>query len=63
MEDIFLAAFANMNNGQLMEFVCDKYADTLMYLPNPGEESPLSQAVLLTMIHRVSGGTGRSPSQ
>ncbi len=54
MEDTFLAAFANMNNEQLTEFVCERYGDTLMYLPNPGEESPLSQAVLLTMIHRVS---------
>jgi hypothetical protein len=53
-EDIFLKAFSSLSEGELTQFVMSRMPRTAEYLPDPRERpSPLSQAVLLTMIHRV----------
>jgi hypothetical protein len=56
-EDVFLKAFSSLSEEDLVQFVISKMSRSAEYLPAPNEgRSPLSQAVLLTMIHRVSGG-------
>ena len=54
-EDVFLKAFSSLSEGDLVQFVTSRMPRTAEYLPGPRERpSPLSQAVLLTMVHRVS---------
>lgn len=54
VEDVFLKAFSSLSEGDLTQFVMSKMPRTAEYLPDPREKpSPLSQAVLLTVIHRV----------
>lgn len=54
-EDVFLKAFSSLSEGDLVQFVMSRRPRTGEYLPDPRERpSPLSQAVLLTMVHRVS---------
>jgi len=59
-EDVFLKAFSTLSEGDLTQFVMSRMPRTADYLPDPRERpSPLSQAVLLTMIHRVSQCTDK----
>lgn len=53
IEDHFLAAFAELNDQQLLGFVMGKYPRIMTFLPNLETPAPLSQAVLLTIVHRV----------
>lgn len=54
-EETFLSAFGQLSDPALLQFVLARQAQTAQYLPNPAVgKSVLSQAVLLTMIHRVS---------
>jgi hypothetical protein len=54
VEETFFTALQNPDDQQLMRFVFTHWSNTPQYLPDPGRPAPLSQAVLLTMIHRVS---------
>jgi hypothetical protein len=54
-EDVFLKAFSSLSEAELIQFVMSRMPRMAEYLPDPRERpSPLSQAVLLTMVHRVS---------
>lgn len=53
-EDHFLSAFGDPDDQRLIAFVMDKYPRIKAFLPDPGMPSPLSQAVLLTIVYRVS---------
>ncbi len=55
-EETFLSAFGTMTDEGLLQFVMERQSQTGYLLPNPVQgKSPLSQAVLLSIIHRVSG--------
>lgn len=54
-EDLFLKTFSTFSDQDLVQFVMARMPKSSLYLPAPQEgPSPLSQAVLLTMVHRVS---------
>jgi hypothetical protein len=54
LEDIFLSALGASSTSATLELVNGYWAATDYCLPNAsGAKSPLSQAVLLTLLHRV----------
>ncbi|KAJ9097539.1 hypothetical protein QFC19_006713 [Naganishia cerealis] len=54
-EEEFLNALMTMSDAELIGFIMSKSDKTQVYLPAPGQQpSPLSQQVLLTMIHRLT---------
>lgn len=58
IEEVFLNAFSSLSEPDLVQFVMSRFDRTGEYLPVPGQgSSPLSQAVLLTLVHRVSKRT------
>ncbi len=54
LEDAFLSVLSGQNTGGLLALVNDHWAWTETILPNPPGRSSLSQAVILTLLHRVS---------
>ncbi|KAJ9123393.1 hypothetical protein QFC22_001592 [Naganishia vaughanmartiniae] len=53
-EEEFLNALMTMSDEELIGFIMARSDRTQVYLPAPGQQPcPLSQQVLLTMIHRV----------
>ncbi|WRT70042.1 uncharacterized protein IL334_007036 [Kwoniella shivajii] len=53
LEDTFLSALGAQNTSSTLRLVADHLAITEYCLPNQGK-SPLSQAVLLTLLHRLA---------
>lgn len=54
LEDIFLAALGVQSTGATLQLVNDHMPFLNYCLPQTPNASPLSQAVLLTLLHRVS---------
>lgn len=55
VEEIFLAALSSPEQPRsIMELIRGQWSATDLLLPRGGAKSPLSQAVLLSLLHRVS---------
>jgi hypothetical protein len=61
-EDIFLAALSTQSEEAILALLAQYWPHTEEVLPEPGhgKASPLSQAVLLTVVHRVSTSIGEN---
>jgi len=57
-DDTYLAVLGTQDPKQLRELLARSNPDIVMPLNNPG---PLSQAVILTLLHRLAGIVGETP--
>lgn len=59
-EDLFLATLHDTSEDAIVKLVTNNWKDTDVIFPQPesGLPSPVSQPVILTIIHRVSGSKG-----
>jgi len=54
LEDAFLPTLSAQNVGMTLALLTDHWPMTQYILPNPPGKAMVSQAILLTLLHRVS---------